>query len=178
MDNKNYFDIAKDFIKKFEGCKLEAYFDGGGVPTIGYGSTHYLDGEPVKAAKPIIRKVEVTNSNGVTSKVSIVTGHFGKNDKITLDEAERLLIRTIMTIDNFTQGLIKTKLTNNQRAAILSLTYNIGMGNFRFSTMLKKINDSDFEGAANEFERWKWDNGKVVNGLIRRRVAEKELFLS
>lgn len=178
MKNANYINTAKDFIKRFEGLNLEAYLDGGGVPTIGYGSTRYLDNSPVKAAIPIFEEITTINKDGKKEKDKKLIGHEGENDKITLEEAERMLIKNILTIDNFVQPLIKVNLSDNKKSALISLVYNIGMGNFRFSTMLKKINDSDFEGAAKEFERWKWDNGKVINGLIRRRIAEKELFLS
>jgi lysozyme len=149
MKNINILEPAKDFIKKWEGLKLKAYLDSGDVATIGYGSTFNLDGGAVKIGQEITEKL-----------------------------AEQMLGKNIMTIKHFIDDSKKVGINDNQMVALISLVYNIGMGNFRFSTMLKKINDSDFEGAANEFERWKWDNGKVINGLIRRRIAEKELFLS
>jgi lysozyme len=149
MDSKNYFNIAKDFIKRFEGLKLEAYLDSADIPTIGYGGTMYANGGKVKM-----------------------------KDVITLEQAEEMLLRTIKSIDIFLLNKVLVNLNDNQRASLISLIYNIGTGNFKFSTMLDKINKNDLEGAANEFERWKWSADKVVNGLIRRRQAEKELFLS
>jgi lysozyme len=60
----------------------------------------------------------------------------------------------------------------------VSFVYNVGAGNFAKSTLLKKLNNADYQGAANEFLRWNKAGGKVLNGLTRRRDAERSLFLT
>lgn len=68
-------------------------------------------------------------------------------------------------------------LADHQQLALCSFIFNVGLGAFKKSTMLRKLQVGDIEGAANEFGRWIYDNGKVINGLVRRRMAEKLLFL-
>lgn len=66
--------------------------------------------------------------------------------------------------------------TENQLSAMISLAYNIGLGNFGESTLLKKHKAGDYAGAAAEFDRWSRANGKVMAGLVRRRKAEREMY--
>jgi GH24 family phage-related lysozyme (muramidase) len=62
--------------------------------------------------------------------------------------------------------------------ALLDFVYNLGQGNFQSSTLLEKIDAGKFEEAAEEFQKWNKAGGKVLPGLVKRREAEKELFLS
>ena len=66
----------------------------------------------------------------------------------------------------------------NQFDALCSLVYNIGIVNFRTSTLLRKLNKKKYKRAAKEFPKWRRANGKVLRGLVKRRKAEKELFLA
>ena len=68
-------------------------------------------------------------------------------------------------------------LTQHQFDALVDFTFNVGCGNFRGSTLLKKLNRGDVTGAADEFPKWKYAGGKVLLGLIRRRAIEREIFL-
>lgn len=108
-------------------------------------------------------------------------GHTGADVRegltIPLSEAERLLTRDLRVAENYVNGLVKVKLTQNQFDALVSFVYNVGGDAFKESTMLRLLNAGDYEGAANQFPRWNKDNGKVVNGLINRRREERELFL-
>lgn len=72
---------------------------------------------------------------------------------------------------------VKVKLTQNQFDALVSFVYNVGVGAFRTSTLLRKLNNGDYVGAAAEFKRWKFGGGKELPGLVRRRKAEEQLFL-
>jgi lysozyme len=72
--------------------------------------------------------------------------------------------------------LVKVPLTDNQRGALVSFVFNVGAGNFRASTLLKKLNIRDYDGAADEFPRWNKARGKVLIGLKRRRADEAKLF--
>lgn len=71
---------------------------------------------------------------------------------------------------------VKVPLTQNQFDALVSWTYNLGEGNLKSSTLLKLINSGEFNNAAEQFLRWNKNDGKVMLGLTRRRVAEKALF--
>ncbi|MGU9932433.1 lysozyme [Enterobacter asburiae] len=136
-------------IKQFEGCKLTAYQDSVGVWTIGYGWTQPVDGKPIRA--------------GMTVKQ---------------ETAERLLKTGLVSYESDVSRLVKVDLTQGQFDALVSFTYNLGARSLSTSTLLRKLNASDYAGAADEFLRWNKAGGKVLNGLARRREAERALFLS
>jgi len=73
---------------------------------------------------------------------------------------------------------VNVLLSQGQFDACVDLVFNIGAAAFLKSTLLRKLNAGDYAGAAQQFERWNKDNGRVVAGLTRRRIAEKELFLT
>ena len=136
-------------IKKFEGCKLTAYQDSVGVWTIGYGWTQPVDGKPIRAGMAIKQET-----------------------------AERLLKTGLVSYESDVSRLVKVGLTQGQFDALVSFTYNLGARSLSTSTILRKLNDGDYAGAAAEFPRWNKAGGKVLNGLTRRREAERALFLS
>lgn len=136
-------------IKQFEGCKLTAYQDSVGVWTIGYGWTQPVDGKPIRA--------------GMT---------------INQETAERLLKTGLVSYESDVSRLVKVGLTQGQFDALVSFTYNLGARSLSTSTLLRKLNSGDYAGAADEFLRWNKAGGKVLNGLTRRREAERALFLS
>ncbi|KVJ11159.1 lysozyme [Enterobacter asburiae] len=136
-------------IKQFEGCKLTAYQDSVGVWTIGYGWTQPVDGKPIGA--------------GMTIKQ---------------ETAERLLKTGLVSYESDVSRLVKVGLTQGQFDALVSFTYNLGVRSLSTSTLLRKLNAGDYAGAADEFLRWNKAGGKVLNGLTRRREAERALFLS
>ncbi|KJW76424.1 muraminidase [Enterobacter asburiae] len=136
-------------IKQFEGCKLTAYQDSVGVWTIGYGWTKPVDGKPIRA--------------GMTIKQ---------------ETAERLLKTGLVSYENDVSRLVKVDLTQGQFDALVSFTYNLGARSLSTSTLLRKLNAGDYAGASDEFLRWNKAGGKVLNGLTRRREAERALFLS
>ncbi|MCK6643391.1 lysozyme [Enterobacter bugandensis] len=136
-------------IKEFEGCRLTAYQDSVGVWTIGYGWTQPVDGKPIRA--------------GMTIKQ---------------ETAERLLKTGLVSYESDVSRLVKVGLTQGQFDALVSFTYNLGARSLSTSTLLRKLNAGDCAGAADEFMRWNKAGGKVLNGLTRRREAERALFLS
>ena len=75
------------------------------------------------------------------------------------------------------RGAVLVPLNDNQLAACTSLAYNIGLAAFRGSTLLRKLNDGDYQGAADQFPVWNKAGGRVVQGLVNRRAAERDLFL-
>lgn len=149
-------------IETFEGVRTKAYLCPAGTPTIGIGHTSDAGGM-------------FTLSNG--SRVSkVVVGQ-----EITKAEAQRLFEQDI---DEFEEGVLRElKHTPSRREfdALVSLTFNIGIGNFRKSTVLRKFNAGDAAGAADAFLAWNKAtvNGQkvVVKGLVRRREAERWYFL-
>ena len=135
-------------IKKYEGCSLKCYLDPIGIPTIGYGSIWGFD------------------------HARLASDH----RDITEDEAEYLLKRELLTTENAVARLVKSPLTKNQFSAVCCLVYNVGSGKFKSSTIRMKLNRKDFTGASNEFWKWRRAGGKILKGLVRRRIAERNLF--
>ena len=138
-----------ELIKEFEGFSSVAYLCSAKKATIGYGNTFWEDGTPVKIG-----------------------------DQISKERAETLLKHVV---DNFSVAVevdIKIEVTQNQFDALVSLAYNIGLGAFQNSTLLKQLNRGNFVGASQEFLRWDKSNGKPLLGLTRRREREKLLFES
>lgn len=146
------FDISEKgyaIIKEFEGLRLDAYLDTGGVWTIGYGTIKYPSGTRV-----------------------------AKGDRISQSDAESYLRSDSKWVDACLDSKVKVKVNQNQFDALASFVYNIGESQFGSSTLLRKLNAGDFTGAANEFDKWVFDNGKKIQGLVNRRAKEKSLFLT
>lgn len=97
---------------------------------------------------------------------------------ITQAQADAWLIEEYDDFESAVKRVVKVKLTENQLGALVSLAYNIGVGAFSKSTLLRKVNAGDEAGAAAQFKRWNRAGGRVLNGLTRRRVAEAKLFAS
>ena len=144
-------------IKRYEGLVdgdpdtpgLDPYLDPINIPTIGWGSCRRFDGSRVTMA----------------------------HRSITINEAEQLLRRYCLWTERSIRRLVRVPLTSNQRSALISLVYNIGSGNFQSSTMRMKLNRKDYDGAANEFWKWRRAGGRIYRGLVRRRASEKALFI-
>lgn len=138
-------------IKKFEGLVLHAYKDPGsknGLPiTIGYGSTMYKDGTKIKLG-----------------------------DTITQEQAIDLLHWEVNNKTSVLRGM-NLQLNQNQFDAITSFIYNVGIGNFMSSTLLKIIrkdpNDPDI---MEQFMRWVYNDGKIMEALVNRRKLEADLY--
>ncbi|MBK5145858.1 lysozyme [Budviciaceae bacterium BWR-B9] len=101
-----------------------------------------------------------------------------RGDLISADQAERFLKGDVIKFEQDITRLVKVPLTQGQFDALVSFVFNVGTRAFSNSTMLRKINARDFAGAANEFSRWVYANGKRLAGLERRRRAEKKIFES
>ena len=129
-------------IKKFEGCRLEAYYCSGGVLTIGYGHT----------------------------------GGVKESDTITQEEAEKLLRADVFKFEEYVEDNVMVELDQGQFDALVAWTFNLGPGNLRESTMLKRLNEADYASVPSEIKRWNKAGGKVLGGLKRRREAEALLF--
>ena len=149
-------DVNKEgvaLVQKYEGFSSKPYLCPAGKATIGYGATFYVDGKAVTL----------------------------KDKPITQAEATQLLIALLHQFAAKLKPLIKVNLNDNQFSALVSFAYNVGIGNFQSSTMLKLINASKFDQAANEFLKWSKArvNGVLqpLPGLVKRRAAERSLFI-
>lgn len=98
--------------------------------------------------------------------------------RITREQAATYFNHDIAEVERQIATLVKVPLTANQFSALASFVYNLGVGNFQKSTLLKKLNAKDYHGAADEFDRWIYAGGQVLDGLVTRRQREKELFLT
>ena len=139
-----------DLIAEFEGFSPKPYLDPIGIPTIGYGTTFYLNNKKVTMFDPPI------NESEARKLLSIVANKFGQQ----VQEITR-------------------ELNQNQFDAVVSFVYNVGIGNYRKSTLLKKINANPCDASiAYEFRRWNKASGKVLKGLVNRRKKEADLYFS
>ncbi len=137
-----------DLIRRFEGCRLDAYPDpgtGGDPWTIGYGAT----------------------GPGIAPGVVW-----------TQEEAEARLVEDIAQFAGAVERALTVPVSANEFAAMVSLAFNIGAGAFKKSTLLRLVNDGHFEAAAEQFLRWNRAGGREMPGLTRRRQAERQLFLT
>jgi lysozyme len=137
-----------NLIKACEGFRPYPYLCPAGVPTIGYGSTRYADGRAVKLSDPPI-----------TEEVAQMIM------KATLDDYEAAVSR-----------YVTVELNQHQFDALVDFAYNAGAQNLRTSTLLKLLNQRQYEKAAEEFGKWVYGGGKKLGGLIKRRGLERDLF--
>lgn len=97
---------------------------------------------------------------------------------ITAEQAEKMLRDDVAKFESGVSSLITVPTTQGQFDAMVSLAYNIGLGNFGKSTLLKKHNARCYTCAADQFRVWNRANGKVMNGLTKRRAAERQVYMS
>lgn len=175
---KTIYDIAIPFIAKWEGLVLSPYFCSGNALTIGYGEVIHSNkmygqysGAQLKAdARKIHRGRSRRKAN------AILKNKYGAI--ITKEKAQADFEHSLK--DNYWREMreyLPLGLTDNQCAALLSFSYNCGVGALEGSTLMRKLNAGDIKGAADQFLRWNRAGGRVVRGLTRRRQSERTLFL-
>lgn len=105
-------------------------------------------------------------------------GHLcsSEHEPISTEQAEQLLETDLMEAENEVCKLVKVALTDNQFAALVSFAFNLGPGRLAGSTLLKKLNDGDYDAVPDQIKLWDHAGGKVCTGIARRRAAEAELF--
>lgn len=140
--------LGIDLIKSFEGCKLKAYPD------------------PATGGKPW----------------TIGYGHTGSEVSQgliwTQGQADNQLESDLHAICDRIHPFITVDLNDNQFSSLVSLAYNIGVGHFKSSTLLKLLNATHLDEASNEFSKWGNAGGHPMTGLMTRRLAEQKLFLT
>ncbi len=107
-------------------------------------------------------------------------GHTGADvyDGLQIDEitADNLLLDDLAWVHRIIPKFIRLELNQGQFDALCSLIFNIGSGNFKASTLRSKLNREDYDGAANEFWKWRRGGGVILPGLVKRRECERLLF--
>ena len=143
-------EIAAELCKRFEGFRAKPYLCPAGIPTIGYGSTYYADG----------KKVTLNDSS------------------ISQEAANDLLMYELQ--HTYLTGVLRNcpVLATNERKcnAIVDFCYNLGVGRLQTSTLKRKINAQDWDGAKEQLMLWTKGGGKVLPGLLKRRQAEVTLL--
>ncbi|WP_374459170.1 lysozyme [Chryseobacterium taeanense] len=135
-------------ILSFEGFSSKPYLDSAGIPTIGYGNTYYPGGKKVTMKDPAISR----------------------------ERGAELFSSVLPTYEKIVNSKIKVALTQNQFDALVSHTYNTGGSDTLFSLINKKANSETIRDWFTS--RYITAGGKVLNGLVRRRKAEADLFFS
>jgi lysozyme len=139
-------DIAAALCKQYEGFRSKPYLCPAGVPTIGYGSTYYGNG----------------------TKVSL------SDAPISEPEASNLLLNELR--HTYLQGVLRNcpiLATDEKKCnAIVDFCYNLGVGRLQTSTLKRKVNAQDWEGAKEQLMLWTKGGGRVLPGLLKRRTAE------
>ena len=143
MQNFRYSELGLALTKRYEGLRLQAYQDSGGIWTVGYGHT----GPDVVA----------------TRRVSAL-------------EAEALLRADLRSAIDCVNQAVTAPLEQNHFDALVDFCFNAGRGNFARSSLLRQLNQKDFDGAAGQFGLWINVNGQPNRGLQRRRAAESAMF--
>lgn len=137
-------------IKSFEGLFLKPYLDPIKIPTIGYGIIAYEDGKAVTMKDPTISE----------------------------ERATELLEWEVNLKANAIEKMLTVQVNDNEFAALVSFTYNLGIQALKGSTLLKLLNaGTDRAAVSDQFLRWDKAGGKQLPGLTRRRQAERSLFL-
>ena len=143
-------ELAAELCKRFEGFRSKPYLCPANVATIGYGSTYYADGRKVTLEDP------------------------------SMSEQEAHLLLMVELEHTYLPGVLRNcpiLLTDEKKCnAIVDFCYNLGTGRLQTSTLKRKINAQDWEGAKEQLMLWNKGGGKVLAGLTKRRVAECALL--
>ena len=149
-------------IKSFEGCHNTPYRCPAALWTIGYGHVLYPDQARLKTPERALYGIKDDH-----------------NRTFEYDEIDSILEKDLQ---RFEAGVLRlcpaAADSQSQFDAIVSFSFNVGLGNLQSSTLRMQYNRGDIEGAADEFLKWTKASGKVLKGLVRRREAERALFLT
>jgi lysozyme len=148
---------GKNLFKEWEGLIPTVYLDSGGAPTIGIG--HLL-----------------TSSERASGKIILDGQPMIYRDGLTEQECWDLLDQDLEGAEKTVNAAVNVKLTQNQFNALVSFVFNVGVGAFLGSTLLKVLNQGTYDAVPAQLGRWIHDHGLVVKGLIHRRQKEADLW--
>lgn len=150
-----------DNIKKDEGVRQRPYQCPALLWTVGVG--HVID--------PNHAKVPLADRKALPIPA-------GWDRSLSMEEIDEILRKDLARFEAGVARLCPVKLTQGQFDALVSFSFNVGLGNLQNSTLRMKVNRGDMEGAAEQFLVWTKAGGKVLPGLVKRRTHEKEMFES
>jgi lysozyme len=137
-----------------------------------------------KVGLELIKSFEGCRLHAYHDVVNVLTIGYGSTGShvkegmtITQKEAEALLLKDLSRFEAGVDKAVTVELNQNQFDALVSFSFNLGLGNLGKSTLLKLVNQKRFHEAAGEFHKWNKAGGHVLTGLTRRREAERDLFL-
>jgi len=160
-----------DLMHRFEGCRNKPYLCPAHIWTIGYG--HVLYQEQIRL--PMVR-VEGKETPMIRKEMPL---RQEDNRVWSKEEIEKLFA---IDVASFERGVLRLVpgVAGRQGSfdALVSISFNFGLGNLQRSTIRMKANRGDWEGAADAFRAWTKGGGKVLPGLVKRREAEIALFLT
>ena len=143
-------ELAAELCRKYEGYRAKPYLCPANVATIGYGSTYYADGKKVTLQDP------------------------------PMDEPTARALLLVELEHTYLPGVLRNcpiLITDERKCnSIVDFAYNCGVGRLQTSTLKRKINASDWEGAKEQLMLWTKGGGKVLPGLLKRRTAECALL--
>jgi len=148
-----------EMIEQLEGSRSHMYLDVAGFPTIGVG--HLLERAELLSGKIWIGRQSVDWRNGLT-KIQI----------------QKLLAHDLKKFEQTVNEKVRMELFQSEFDALVSFSFNIGQKAFSDSTLLSHLNRGWFNKVPEQFKRWKWAGGRIVQGLINRRKREVAMFLS
>ena len=138
-----------NLIESFESFQSKPYEDPVGIPTIGYGATYYPGGTKVTMQDP----------------------------EITQPQAEDMLKTELNTYERAADSYVKSVINQNQFDSLVSFAYNLGVNSLKSSTLMRKVNiNTEDPSIRAEFMKWVHAGGQVLEGLVRRRTAEANLY--
>jgi len=132
--------------------------------------------------RALIKKFEGCELEAYQCSANVWTIGYGhtqgikEGDVCTQEDADRMLEEDLEEFEGYVQEAVNVPLEQHEFDALVAWTYNLGPSNLRSSTMLKRLNDSNFDQVPSEMRRWNKAGGKVLDGLVRRREAESLLF--
>lgn len=139
-------------LGNYEGLALTKYIDSGGVQTVGLGMT--------------VSEIKDLKS-------------WAWDKQLTVQECCDMFKKGLVKYQDALNKAVIVPLKQHEFDALLSWTYNVGIGAMQGSTLIRRLNNGDNKvNVANSLLNWKYDNGVVVKGLLNRRNAERDLFLT
>jgi lysozyme len=155
-------------LKHHEGVRFKPYLCPAVIWTVGVGRVLYQ--EQIKL--PVVRKEGYT---GIIRKEFKLRGE--DNRVWTQEEVDALLDEDIVRFTRGVARLVNDRASDSQFSAMVSFAFNAGLGALQRSTIRMKHNRKDYQGAAEAFMMWTKGGGKVLPGLVKRRIDEKNLYL-
>jgi len=124
----------------------------------------------------LLKQFEGFRGSPYKDAVGVLTIGYGTVLPLSESEATALLRERLLPYLRAVDELVTVPLTDNQRDALVSFTYNVGIGALKRSTLIKRLNAGDYDAVPAQLKRWNRAGGRVLQGLVRRRAAEAALW--